>query len=89
MSDVVGTTKETPKTPKGAEAAEKESLMAQQNAAAQSKFGGMQKKGPLAGKNRAFFDSADHFTGKQTGKKQAVAVKSPQLEGVGEETGKK
>ena len=90
MSDnVVGNTTAAPGSPTEADAARTEDLMRQQNAIAKSKFGGLQKKGPLSGKSRSYFDSADHFSGKQTGKAQAVDARVAALEKVSESSTKK
>ena len=90
MSDnAVGNTTAAPGSPTEADAARREDLMKQQNAIAKNKFGGLQKKGPLSGKSRSYFDSADHFSGKQTGKAQAVDARVAALERVSEGANKK
>jgi hypothetical protein len=83
MSDEVGKTTQAPGTPTAAQREENNQIMKQQEAKAKSKFGNLKKKGPL--KNRAYFDSADHFRGQNTGHFQAKDVRSPQLSGVDEE----
>ena len=90
MSDnVVGNTTAAPGSPTEADAARTEDVMRQQSEIARNKFGGLQKKGPLSGKSRSYFDSADHFSGKQTGKAQAVDARVASLDKVSERTGKK
>ena len=92
MSDnVVGNTTAAPGSPTEADAARTEDVMRQQSEIARKKFGGMQKKatGGLSGKSRSYFDSADHFSGKQTGKAQAVGARVASLDKVSERTGKK
>jgi hypothetical protein len=60
--------------------------MAAQDAKAKSKYGGMKKKGlinkRLKGQDRTFFDSADHFSGQETGAKKA-GLKNPALARLG------
>ena len=84
MSDEVGKTIQAPGTPTAAQKLENNQIMKQQEAKAKSKFGNLKKKGPL--KNRAYFDSADHFSGQKTGKVQAKDSKSQGLQGVDEES---
>lgn len=60
--------------------------MAAQEAKAKSKYGGMKKKGlinkRLKSQERTFFDSADHFSGQETGAKKA-GLKNPALARLG------
>ena len=61
--------------------------MKEQEEAMKKKYGGMmpgkKKKGLLGGAKRQYFDSADQFSGKETGKEHATAAKIPHPLGSG------